>query len=157
MLTRLLTTIFLALGLAMVWLGFFYHHELQRKAVVEQEAGEEPFFEELEFYTLADDQYTESDDALSGVELSPLHITDFSIYVFPEDQVLHESSESLEKSPESTKSAMEALAEKESDLLEEGAVENFPLILAMSGALFMAFGIFSCKVSELKQAEILHL
>lgn len=154
MLTRLLSTIFLALGLAMIWLGFFYHHELQRKAVVEQEAREEPFFEELEFYTLADDQYTESDDALSGVELSPLHVTDFSIYAFPEDQVLREGSAGFEESPESS---MEALAEKESDFLEEGPVENFPLILGMAGAVFMAFGIFSCKVSEMKQAEILRM
>lgn len=144
MLPKVLRTIFLALGLAMIWLGFFYHYELKKQPVMVQEAEAEDFYGELELYTLADDNYTESDEAFSGLELMPLHVTDFSISVAPEESWLPIAEHGQAAAP--TETITEEV--QTGALVQEAGIGRFPLILAAAGAFFIFCGVLSCRLNN---------
>lgn len=147
MLPKVVRTIFLALGLAMLWLGFFYQYELKKQPVqpvIVQEAEEENFFGELELYTLADDNYTESDEALSGLELMPLHITDFSISVPAEESWLPKTAQDGAGTP----AAASTEEVQTGAIVQEAGTGRFPLILAAAGAFFLLCGVLSCRLNN---------
>lgn len=144
MLPKVVRTIFLALGLAMLWLGFFYQYELKKQPVIVQEAEEENFFGELELYTLADDNYTESDEALSGLELMPLHVTDFSISVPAEESWLPK----IEQDGAGTPAAAGTEEVETGVFVQEAGTGRFPLILAAAGAFFLLCGVLSCRLNN---------
>lgn len=148
MLPKVLRTIFLALGLAMIWLAFFYHYELKKQPVIVQEYEEESFYGELETYTLADDNYTESDETFSGLELMPLHVTDFSISISPKEDWLPSIEQQQEQMDEDAATAAEVKEMPAAQQVQEAGIGRFPLVLAAAGAFFLFCGVLSCRLNK---------
>lgn len=139
---RSIQTIFLAVGLAMVWLGLFYGYELNVRQQAQQE--EAYFFEQessFEVYTLSNKRYGE--DSTQNMKLNELEGADLSAAsageTFISEPGLFQDKELLGES-----------IERED---EEGAVEevpaSFPLMLALGGLLLIACGMASVRLSGL--------
>lgn len=153
MLPKIFRTIFLALGLAMVWLGFFYQYELKKQPVIVQEFEEESFYGGLEVYTLADDNYSESDEALSGLELMPLHVTDFSVSISPDESLSPDIEQQQEQIEEESAAIPAETAVEVNELqaeqpMQEAGIGRFPLVLAAAGAFFLFCGVLSCRLNN---------
>ena len=133
MVAKTVRTIFLALGLAMIWLGFFYSYELKKMQASGAAGGSAEPLVEFETYTLENNQY--EGEFSPKVEFSLMNETDSSYLLMQEEPAVN--------------SYNTAGFAKEFDLMEqERTLSLFPVILTFAGAVFLVFGFFSCKIKE---------
>lgn len=137
MIARVIQTIFLAVGLAMVWLGFLYSYELKNLAkqeeLVELEVKEEAVFET---YTLANTTFDEEED-VQAVKLNKIQEPDLQVAT---------SEERFREEPEKVEE--EVYEPEEAGLVAGNIPGDFPYILAGSGLLLLLCGIASVKNSN---------
>ena len=124
---------FLALGLAMVWLGFFYKYELSKQEAVAEEKKPGTHVEGFDTYTLENDQY--EGEYSPQTEFTFLNDND-SIFLLREEEP-------------ALNTVNTASFGKEFELLEqeESSPGFFPVLLICSGAAFLFFGIASFRKS----------
>lgn len=139
MIARITQTVFLALGLAMVWLGFLYSYEL--KNMPQQE--EEPVVEEnrFEVYTLANASFEEEED-VQKVELNKLEEPDLVVSTTEERFI--QVPEAVEEDP----FAFEEPEVNAAGASAAGTPDHFPYVLAGSGLLLLLCGVASVKISN---------
>lgn len=137
---RSIQTIFLAVGLAMVWLGLFYTYELNARQ--QGQEGEGNFFEQetgFQVYTLSNKSYGE--DSTQTMKLNELEGADLSVSS-AEETFISEPGLFQDK---------ELLGEKIEEENKAGAVEeapaSFPFMLAFGGLLLFCCGLVSVKLS----------
>ncbi len=135
MIVRVIQTIFLVVGLAMVWLGFLYNYELSSLAEQEPPGRQENKFE---VYTLANTSFDE-DEPFETVALNKIDESDMQV-VNGEEQFMPDPVKLSEEMPEQ--------AEEASTLTAAKAPADFPFILAGAGLLLLFCGIASVKISS---------
>lgn len=139
MIARITQTIFLALGLAMVWLGFLCGFESGN--IAQQE--EEPVVQENKFevYTLANTTFEEEED-VQKVELNKLEEPDLVVSTTEERFI--PVPEAVEEDP----FAFEEPAVNAAGTSAAGTPGHFPYVLAGSGLLLLLCGVASVKLSN---------
>ncbi len=144
MIPDIVKKVFIALGLAMVWLAFFCSYELkmQKEASVTPETVQSP--RGLETYTLTNNSYSE--EVVEELEFNNVNNKDRTLIYRLQD--LPES----ESGPERVNTA--AFAD-EFDALdaayEEPEEAGFSVILAGGGVLFLIFGFYTFHVEHQKK------
>lgn len=138
MIARITQTVFLALGLAMVWLGFLCGFET--KNIDQQE--EESVVQEnrFEVYTLANTSF-EEEEAVQKVTLNKLEEPDL---------VVSTSEERFIQVPEAIEEGAFGLEEpvvNAAGTSAAGTPDHFPYVLAGSGMLLLLCGVASVKIS----------
>lgn len=133
MIVRVIQTIFLVVGLVMVWLAFLYNYELKNLVVQEEPVVQESKFE---IYTLANTTF-EEEEPFETVALNKFQEPDMLVAT-GEEQFIKDPMSLSEEMPEQ---------EEETILTAAKAPADFPYILAGSGLLLLVCGIASVKIS----------
>ena len=140
MILKILRTIFLAVGLVMVCLGFFNIYELAKPSEEAIDASPSPASRQLETYTLSNNAYSEK--AVEELEFRNVG-NDESTLIYRLDDL-----------PESDERINTAGFAEEFDAFEEAAVAskpeagNFPVLLICGGSAMLALGIFSFRLEQ---------
>jgi hypothetical protein len=135
MIVRVIQTIFLVVGLVMVWLAFLYNFEANNLAVQEEPVVQESKFE---IYTLANTTFEEEE---------PFETVALNKFQEP-DMLVATGEEQFVKDPMSFELDEEAAEQEEETILTAAkAPADFSYILAGSGLLLLVCGIASLKIS----------
>ena len=145
MIPILVKRLFLALGLAMLWLGFLYSYELNKQENALVEADKKPAARHFETYTLSNDAYSE--EAIEELKFNNPGNRDHAL-IYP----LGDFPESDEVEPEYYNTAGFAEEFNEFEVSAESTKLPFPLILVFGGAGFLLIGFLAIRKETQKEA-----
>ena len=146
MIPKLVKRLFLALGLAMLWLGFLYSYELNKQESAVVEADKKQAARHFETYTLSNDAYSE--EAIEELKFNNPGNGDRAL-IYP----LGDFPESDEVEPEYINTAGFTEEFDELEVSAESTEAPFPLILVFGGAGFLLIGFLTLrKETQKKQA-----
>lgn len=148
MIPNIIRTIFLALGLFMLWLGFLYHYELgireklPEEAIISTEKQDALPVRELATYTLSNDAY--SAEAVKELEFNNLDSKENTlIYRLGEYQESDQMPETINTAGFATEFD---LLEEETKAEKQDPARSLPALLSGGGILFLLIGFLAFRL-----------
>lgn len=140
MMPKILKTVFLALGLAMLWIGFLSNYRLNKQQIAVEDSTPAPNSRQLETYTLKNDSY--SDDAVEELKFNNPgngdHTLIYQLGDFPESE-----DDALEYI--NTAGFADEFNELEVGINAEDSNEPFPVLLIFGGVGFLLIGFLTLR------------
>lgn len=125
MVKKSLPIIFLALGLLMLGLGFFYSHDLKKHQEFAKKTEPSTPLVESDTYTLENDQY--EGEYTPNTEFSLMNETDSSFILREEESTVNTYNSA-------------GFAEEFELMEQERSSSNIPALMIFGGAFFLTFG-----------------